>query len=46
MEIVNCIDISRGDMIVKTNNKPQHSQEIDAMFCWMGEDSMQRNGKL
>ncbi|HPF12205.1 MAG TPA: GTP-binding protein [Flavobacteriaceae bacterium] len=29
------IDISRGDMIVKTNNKPEPVQEFDAMLCWL-----------
>ena len=29
------IDISRGDMIVKTNNKPESTQEFDAMLCWL-----------
>lgn len=29
------IDISRGDMIVKTNNKPEALQEFDAMICWL-----------
>ncbi len=32
------IDISRGDMIVKTNNQPQTSQDIDAMICWLNTD--------
>lgn len=29
------IDISRGDMIVKTNNQPEPMQEFDAMICWL-----------
>lgn len=29
------IDISRGDMIVKTNNVPTSTQEFDAMICWL-----------
>jgi sulfate adenylyltransferase subunit 1 len=29
------IDVSRGDMIVKTNNKPESTQEFDAMLCWL-----------
>ena len=45
IELVDDIDISRGDMIVKTTNQPQNSQEIDAMICWMGENPMQLNGK-
>lgn len=34
----NDIDISRGDMIVKTNNQPKASQDIDAMICWLNTD--------
>lgn len=29
------IAISRGDMIVKTNNQPELLQEFDAMICWL-----------
>ncbi|WP_461534261.1 sulfate adenylyltransferase subunit 1 [Sinomicrobium sp.] len=29
------IDISRGDMIVRINNKPQVEQELDVMLCWL-----------
>jgi len=29
------IDVSRGDMIVKNNNQPEVSQDIDVMMCWM-----------
>lgn len=29
------IDISRGDMIVKTQNVPNVSQDITAMLCWL-----------
>ncbi len=32
------IDISRGDMIVKPNNQPQKSQDIDAMICWFSDE--------
>ena len=28
------IDISRGDMIVRENNKPEIGQDIDLMICW------------
>ena len=28
------IDISRGDMIVRADNRPSISQEIDVMLCW------------
>jgi sulfate adenylyltransferase subunit 1 len=33
------IDISRGDMIVRPNNRPSASQDVDAMICWMNERS-------
>jgi sulfate adenylyltransferase subunit 1 len=39
------IDISRGDMIVRDNNQPQISQDIEAMVCWMGDKPLQPNGK-
>ena len=29
------IDISRGDMIVRSNNKPESSQDIEVMLCWL-----------
>ncbi len=29
------IDVSRGDMIVKTTNKPEPVQEFDTMLCWL-----------
>ena len=29
------IDVSRGDMIVKANNRPDAIQEFDAMLCWL-----------
>ena len=28
------IDVSRGDMIVKPNNQPNNSQDLDARICW------------
>ncbi len=29
------IDISRGDMIVRTNNRPNPTQDLDFMMCWL-----------
>lgn len=29
------IDVGRGDMIVRTNNKPEPMQDIEAMVCWL-----------
>ena len=39
------IDISRGDMIVRQNNKPEPSQDVDMMVCWLSERPLQLNGK-
>jgi len=35
------IDISRGDMIVRPDNTPHVSQDVDIMLCWMHEQPMQ-----
>lgn len=32
-------DLSRGDMIVKPNNKPNVTQDIDLMICWLDQFS-------
>ena len=29
------IDISRGDMLVRSNNKPEATQDIEVMLCWL-----------
>lgn len=39
------IDISRGDMICRPNNKPQVTQDVDAMICWMDETSQLQVGR-
>jgi sulfate adenylyltransferase subunit 1 len=39
------IDISRGDMIVKTDNQPEATQDIEVMICWLADKKLQLNGK-
>lgn len=39
------LDVSRGDMIVRVNNVPEISQDIDMMVCWMNPAKIQPNGK-
>jgi sulfate adenylyltransferase subunit 1 len=39
------IDISRGDMIVKTKNQPKTSQEFDVMLCWLNNDAAKPRAK-
>ena len=33
------IDIVRGDMLVRPNNRPHVGRELDAMVCWFSESS-------
>jgi sulfate adenylyltransferase subunit 1 len=39
------IDISRGDMIVKPNNQPEVSQDLEIMVCWMSEKPLVKGKK-
>ena len=39
------IDISRGDMIVRENNQPNVSQDLDLMVCWLNDKPMINGGK-
>ena len=39
------IDISRGDMIVRSNNKPDAVQDIEVMLCWLHNDSAKPRAK-
>jgi sulfate adenylyltransferase subunit 1 len=39
------IDISRGDMLVKANNPPEASQDVEAMVCWFSQKPMETRGK-
>ncbi len=38
IELADNIDISRGDMLCRPNNRPISSQDVDAMICWMDSD--------
>ncbi len=39
------IDISRGDMIVRENNSPEVSQDLEIMVCWMHEKPLDPGAK-
>lgn len=39
------IDISRGDMIVRSNNKPDASQDLEVMLCWLHNNSAKPRAK-
>jgi len=41
------IDVSRGDMLVKPNNQPDVSQDLDARICWFsGAKKLTKGAKL
>jgi sulfate adenylyltransferase subunit 1 len=46
MTLTDEIDISRGDTLVKSNNPPKVSQDIEAMVCWFSKKSMPSRTKL
>ena len=31
------LDVSRGDVICRPNNRPQRARSLEAMVCWMGD---------
>jgi sulfate adenylyltransferase subunit 1 len=39
------IDVGRGDMIVKTTNKPEPVQEFDTMLCWLNNNTARPKAK-
>lgn len=38
------IDVSRGDMLVKPNNQPTSSQDLEARICWFSSTKKLRSG--
>lgn len=45
IQIEDDLDLSRGDMIVRTNNRPTEDQDIELMVCWLSEKPLVPNGK-
>ncbi len=39
------LDLSRGDMLVRPNNQPRVTQDIDVMVCWFSSDLLRERGK-
>ncbi|GAB4153868.1 MAG: GTP-binding protein [Winogradskyella sp.] len=39
------IDISRGDMIVRSKNKPESSQDLEVMLCWLNNSPAKPRAK-
>ncbi len=45
MQLTDDIDISRGDTIVKADNLPQLSNELEVLLCWMDEKPLMTGNK-
>ena len=45
LQLEDDIDISRGDVIVKNENKPSVSQELQVLLCWMDNKPLVRGNK-
>jgi len=39
------LDISRGDVIVRSDNQPRVGQEVDVMMCWMDSKPLQEGNR-
>lgn len=39
------LDLSRGDMIVRENNRPEVGQDLEVMVCWFNDRPMRLRGK-
>lgn len=46
LSIEDDFDISRGDMIVKENNLPKTSQELDVLVIWLKESPLEKRKKV
>lgn len=45
MTLEDDIDISRGDMIVRSNNKPEATQDLEMMLCWLHDQPARPRAK-
>ncbi|WP_107656289.1 adenylyl-sulfate kinase [Nocardia suismassiliense] len=39
MQLADHLDVSRGDMICRPNNRPTAGRDLDAMVCWFADES-------
>lgn len=45
MQLEDDLGVSRGDMIVRSNNQPKPTQEFDVMICWLNNKPLRPNTK-
>jgi bifunctional enzyme CysN/CysC len=39
------VDISRGDMLVRSDDQPSTSQDVEAVVCWMVDQPLRHGGR-
>ena len=39
------IDISRGDVLVRSENRPESQQDLDVMLCWLNKNPLRPKAK-
>lgn len=45
IQLTDDIDISRGDTIVRSDNQPQVSNELEVLLCWLDDKPLQTGNK-
>ena len=45
LHLENDVDISRGDLIVKSDDLPKIEQELEVLVCWMGDKPLKSGSK-
>lgn len=45
MTLEDDIDVGRGDMITRLNNRPEMRQEFDVMLCWLNDEPAKPRAK-
>ncbi len=45
MQLMDNLDLSRGDMIVRANNQPVVSKNIEVMLCWLSNTPLKKGVK-
>jgi bifunctional enzyme CysN/CysC len=45
VRLADALDVSRGDLLCRPNNRPQVTRELEAMVCWMAEEPLRPRGR-
>lgn len=45
LHLENDVDVSRGDLIVKSDDLPKIEQELEVLVCWMGDKPLKSGSK-